>query len=136
MRKRLIDRFLARYTEHTITRNFPNGGFITPKGAIIFAHLGNHEGFAQSVGGTVRGLVQSGMIRYHNTSNVNYPSMGADLPKTLTTEQYVTLQRVLRELRPEIISVSQVGRTNVKTWGHGAHWTHKQVMAYIKRGQH
>lgn len=133
MRKRLIDRFLAKHPQIQLRSNFPNGGFISPHGAIVTAY-GNHNAMVSCVKGTLRGLISSGVIRYHCNRDV----IGVDLPEKKYFMDRVslnTLLRVVKEYKPEIIVMSQIGRKYACTLGaDGKHWTNSHIVQFASGG--
>jgi len=132
----LMQRFIKRYTLSGQDCSCPNGGFITPEGHIITAY-GNHEAMVQIVGGTLRELIQAGVMRYHYTGGVNYPSMGIDLPAPNRIERFQLSQllHVLKTFRPEVVVLSQVGKKKVKIFGEeGRRWNNAHIVGFARGG--
>ena len=130
---KLIDRFLERYPQMQWRSNFPEGGFILRHGAIVTAY-GNHNAMVNAVGGTLKGLINSGVIRYHCNRDV----IGIDLPDKKYFEHDAslnTLLRIIREYKPEIIIMSQVGRRYARTLGaEGKRWNNTHVVQFARGG--
>lgn len=131
--KSLYDRFIDRYQQGSFCYNFPKGGFILRHGAIIAAH-GNHNAMVNAVNGTLKGLISAGVIRYH----VNRDVIGIDLP----AKKYIvhglslnTLLQVVKDFKPEIVIMSQVGRKYACTLGADCMpWTNIDIVSFACGG--
>ena len=132
--KNLYDRFVDRYPQIMLNGNFPKGGFILKHGAVITAY-GNHNAMVNAVGGTLKGLILTGVIRYHMNRDV----IGIDLPSYHRIErapdQLRILKRVIKHHNPAIIIMSQVGRKYAVTLGaNGERWTNAHITRVANGG--
>jgi len=96
---------------------YPDGGFITPNGEVIAAY-GNHEAMCQVVGGTLKGVIQAGMVRFHVYRKNKYgTSIGIDAPRNVDHMQSTITGRIIFQNDPQVVIITRVGKRGTKVFG-------------------